>query len=164
MTKLGTLLALAALLVATPLTAQKAPTDPARVAAAKELMTAMGSDAQFKVGIETMTNGMSEMVKKRQPSKAKEIDEVFALMRSKFIAKSGDVVDMVAPLWAEKFTVDELKEIGKFYKSPIGAKLIASQPEIMQKSMQLGMTWGQKIGVEVEAEAKAELKKRGIEL
>ena len=60
--------------------------------------------------------------------------------------------------------MQELTEIGAFYKTPIGQKMIATQPEILQKSMQLGMIWGQNIGKEVEAEARQELKKRGVDL
>ena len=145
--------------------AQKAvPNDPSRIAAAKDLMIAMGSHNQFNTAIDTMTQGMSAIVKRQQPGKDKDIDEVFGLLRDKFHARSGEILDMVAPLWAEKFTVDEMKQIGAFFKTPIGAKMLAAQPEIIQKSMQLGMTWGANIGKEVEAEAKAELKKRGIDL
>lgn len=157
--------------LAAPAFAQKAPppapssvVDPARIAAAKDLLTVMGSTNQFKIAIETMTQGMSNLVKQKQPDKAKDIDEVFALMKQKFLARSSEVIDMVAPLWAEKFTVEELGQIGTFFKSPIGAKLIETQPEIMRNSMQMGMAWGQKIGKEVEDEARVELKKRGVDI
>ena len=163
----------AACAVIAPATAQKAPApeaapastvDPARIAAAKDLLTVMGSTNQFKTAIETMTQGMSAMVKQKQPGKAKEIDEVFASMKQKFLARSNEAIDMVAPLWAEKFTVEELGQIAAFFKSPIGAKLIEVQPEVMRRSMQMGMAWGQKIGKEVEDEARVELKKRGVDI
>lgn len=152
--------------------AQKAPApaaaaatvDPARIAAARQLLDTMGSTAQFNTAIETMTQGMADTVKKLQPMKDKEIDEVFALLKKKFLARAGEAIDMVAPLWAEQFTIEEMGQIAAFFKSPIGAKLIATQPEIMRKSMQIGMAWGERIGKEVEAEARSELKKRGINI
>lgn len=161
-----------AVALSAPSSAQKGPAgaaaayaaDPARIAAARDLLAAMGSASQFKTAIETMTGGMATIVKQKQPGKAKEIDEVFALMKQKFLARSNEAIDMVAPLWAEKFSVEELGQITAFFKTPIGAKMIAVQPEIMRNSMQMGMAWGQKIGKEVEAEARTELKKRGIDI
>ena len=144
---------------------QKAPVlDPAAITAAKDLMLALGIEQQFETVIETMTKGMSASIRQRQPGKAKEIDEVFTKMAAKFRSRKSDVIEMTAPLYAEKFSVAEMKEIGAFYKTPIGQKMLKTQPEIMQRSMQMGMVWGQKLGVEVEAEARDELKKRGVEL
>jgi uncharacterized protein len=156
-----------ALLLSLPSVAQQKappPSDPAAVAAAKELLIAMGSMKQFEVAINTMSRGMADAFKKQAPAKGKEIDEVMGLMASKFNARKEEMLAMVAPLYAEKFTVGELTEIGNFYKTPIGQKMISTQPEILQRSMQLGMVWGQSIGQEVEVEARKELKKRGVDL
>jgi hypothetical protein len=162
-------LALALLLVgwtvAGVLAQQASPAaDPARVAAARELFRAMGAEASFKTVIDTLTIGMAQIIKQQQPGKASEIDEVFQMLREKFYQRSNEVVDMVAPLWAEKFTAEELGEIARFFATPIGKRFVAAQPEITQRSMQLGMAWGQRIGAEVEAEARSELKKRGVDL
>ena len=144
---------------------QKTPAaDPAGVVAAKDLLVAMGSMRQFEVAINTMSKGMAQAFKQQAPAKSKEIDEVMDLMATKFNARKEEVLSMVAPLYAEKFTVQELTEIGAFYKTPIGQKMIATQPEILQRSMQVGLVWGQNIGKEVEAEARQELKKRGVDL
>jgi uncharacterized protein len=146
--------------------AQKAPApaDAERLTAAKELFVAMGSEAQFATVVDTMTAGMAGIIKQQHPTKGAEIDDVFGKLKAKFKSRSSEIVDMAAPLWAERFSVAELKEVTKFFQSPIGRKVIAEQPGIMQKSMQMGMVWGQRIGQEVEAEARAELKKRGIDL
>lgn len=155
-----------AIVVAGAAAAQKAPagSDPAAVAAARELLIAMGSMKQFEVAIDTMSRGMADAFKRQAPAKAQEIDEVMALMAAKFNARKEEMLTLVAPLYAEKFTPAELNEIGAFYKTPIGQKMIATQPEILQRSMQIGMAWGQAIGQEVEQEARKELKKRGVDL
>ena len=119
---------------------------------------------QFEIAINTMSRGMADAFKKAAPGKGKEIDEVMTLMAGRFNARKEEMLVLVAPLYAEKFTVGELTEIGNFYKTPIGQKMIANQPEILQRSMQIGMAWGQAIGQEVEQEARKELKKRGVDL
>lgn len=160
-------IALAALTApATPLHAQQpAPVvAPEAVEAAKQLFNTMGADKQFDTVIVTLTTGLANVVKQQHPARAKDIDEVFAKLADKFRARKDDIVGIVTPLWAEKFSVAELNEISAFFKSPIGQKLVREQPAIMQRSMQLGMAWGQMIGQEVEAEARRELKARGIDL
>jgi len=144
---------------------QSVPTpDPARIAAAKTLFKAMGVDEQYKVMVDTMTNGLAAIVQQRHPAHAPAITEVFGSLKQKFLDRSDEMIDLVAPVWAEKFTVEDLVAIAEFFATPVGRKLVAVQPEIMQRSMQLGMVWGQRIGAEVEAEARLELKKRGIDL
>ncbi|MFZ4806192.1 MAG: DUF2059 domain-containing protein [Hyphomicrobiaceae bacterium] len=152
-------------LVTAAVAQQAAPKpDPVRIAAAKKLFTAMGVDAQYKVMVDTMTNGLAVIVRQRHPAHGAAIGDVFDSLKQKFIDRSGEMIDMIAPLWAEKFTAEDLETIADFFATPVGRKLVAVQPEIMQRSMQLGMVWGQRIGAEVEAEARIELKKRGIDL
>ena len=43
----------------------------------------------------------------------------------------------------------DLKEIIKFYESPVGKKLVKSQPLIMKESFQIGTKWGQGVAKRV---------------
>jgi hypothetical protein len=43
----------------------------------------------------------------------------------------------VAAVYAEVFSVEELREINDFYRSPLGKKMIERMPELMQKSMMI---------------------------
>jgi hypothetical protein len=159
-----TLAALQCLLLASIAGAQTNPRSPESIEAAKALMAAMGQDKQFDTVIGTMMQGMSNIFKQRNPGAAKEIDDVMQSMARKFMARKSEVVDMVAPLVADRFTVAEMNEIAAFYRSPIGQKFVVEQLGIGQKSMMLGMEWGRRIGEEVEAEARRELKQRGVDL
>lgn len=138
--------------------------DPARIAAARDLLIAMGSDAQFDAVIGTMTRQMAVLFKQQQPAHAAAIDEVFSLLGKRFVERKQEVIEMVAPLYAEKFTAEELREITAFYATPIGRKLVQELPGLTQRGVLVGMRWGQKIGEDVEREAREELKKRGIPL
>jgi uncharacterized protein len=156
---------LAALTLIVPPAAAQQPSpaqDPARIAAAKELFIASGQVTQFDTVINTMTIGLAGVFKKQHPSHAQEIDNVMKAMAEKFIARKSEVIDQVAPLYAERFTAEELRDIAGFYKTPVGRKLVAEQPEIMQQSMTIGMQWGRRIGQEVDKEFRRELKSRGV--
>jgi hypothetical protein len=47
-----------------------------------------------------------------------------------------------------------LKEIIKFYESPVGKKLVKSQPLIMKESFQIGIKWGQGVAKRVMGKIK----------
>jgi uncharacterized protein len=50
------------------------------------------------------------------------------------LSDEGMKVD-VAAVYADVFSVEELREINAFFKSPLGQKMIEKMPELMQKSM-----------------------------
>ena len=138
--------------------------DPARVAAAKQLMEAAGAGRQFDEAMPLIANQMSQSFRQLAPDKGKEIAEVFKQLVPRFLDRKGILLEQIAGLYAAELTLEELNGIVDFYKSPIGAKFAAVQPNILRQSMALGQRWGQQIGSELEAEARSELKKRGIEL
>jgi hypothetical protein len=141
--------------------AQTAP-DPARLAAARKLMDAAGLSAQFESVLPLITEQMEKAFLSLQPSHEAEIKEVFKLIPQKFSARKQEMLDQIAVLYAQKLTADELNTITDFYKSPVGAKLIKLQPEIVQESMSLGQAWGLNIGREIEQEVRNALKQRGV--
>lgn len=154
---------LALFVAAMPASAQP-PADAARVAAARELITSMGADAQFDTVIDTLLGGLRISLRQQRPSAGAEIDDVMKRLVDKFKSRRSEVTDLTAPIYAEHFTVAELKELTAFYATPIGRKMVTSLPSISKRSIEVGMRWGQNIGREAAEEAKRELKKRGIDL
>jgi len=49
-----------------------------------------------------------------------------------------EMMQDTAALYARHFTVTELRQIAAFYKSPVGAKMLTSMPQLMNESMQSG--------------------------
>jgi hypothetical protein len=111
-----------------------------------------------------MMQALGGVFKQQHPSQTKAIEEVMALIATKFRSRKAEIVDMVAPLYAAEFTVEELNAVAGFYATPIGKKLVEKQPGIVQKSVMMGMRWGQKIGKEVETEFRTQLRQRGVPL
>lgn len=60
-----------------------------------------------------------------------------------------EIVEMAIPSYDKHLTHAEIKELIKFYESPVGKKLISVQPEIMQECMVAGQEWGRKLGEKV---------------
>jgi len=59
-----------------------------------------------------------------------------------------DLIDLLAPVYQKHLTIDDLKELIKFYETPVGKKFASKTPFITQESMQVGQEWGMKIGQE----------------
>jgi hypothetical protein len=61
----------------------------------------------------------------------------------------NELVEMAIPSYDKYFTHDDIKELIKFYESPVGKKLTSVQPQIMQECMTAGQEWGRKLGEKV---------------
>jgi len=138
--------------------------DPARLAAANEMMTRSGAVRQFDEAMPLIFDQLSKSFMMVAPGKSKEIREVFDQLVPRFIERKGELLDQIAALYAAELTLEELNAINTFYKSPAGLRFAGVQPSIMRQSMQLGQRWGQRIGGEIEQEALRELRRRGVDM
>lgn len=163
-TRLTAAVALCLVLAIPALSQRAAAPSPDGIAAAKELMTITGADKNMDIMMANMIPQFAAIQKQQRPDQAAAIDEVFASLSTRMMARKQEMLDLIAPLYAERFSADELKQVIAFFKSPTGVKFVAAQPDILQRSMLIGQQWGQRIGAEIDAEVRRELKKKGIDL
>ncbi len=91
--------------------------DPARLAAAKELLVVVGSARQFDVVVPLITQQLENAFVSLKPDHAAEIKDVFRAIPEKFSQRKQELLDQIAALYAEKLTADDINEIIKFYKN-----------------------------------------------
>jgi len=53
-----------------------------------------------------------------------------------------EFVDMLIPVYEKHLSHEDIKGLIDFYESPLGRKMVATQPALMQDSMALGQEWG----------------------
>ena len=97
----------------------------------------------------------------QDPALAKDLNEIAAKMRTDLSPRFSELTNEVATLYASHFTEDELKQILKFYQSPVGKKLLSQQTIVVDASMKFAQTWANKLSDEVVAKMRDELKKKG---
>ncbi|MFC6860177.1 DUF2059 domain-containing protein [Zunongwangia atlantica] len=51
----------------------------------------------------------------------------------------------LAEIYREQFTEAELDEILAFYDTPVGKKMVATTPKVMEKAMTVGQQWGMEL-------------------
>ncbi len=61
----------------------------------------------------------------------------------------NELIEMCVPSYDKHFTHDEIKQLIAFYETPLGEKLVKTQPVIMQASMAAGQQWGDKLSERV---------------
>ena len=113
----------------------------------RELMAMTGAG---NVGVQVMNQMLAPMQQARPGVPAEFWD--------RFMEKvdPGELVDMTVPIYARHFTHEEIKELVAFYKTPLGQKVIATLPAVMQESMAAGQKWGEELGRKIANELRAE--------
>jgi hypothetical protein len=71
-------------------------------------------------------------------------------------ARRAEFVDSMVPLYSRTFNEADLRALLQFYQSPLGQRLLETQPGLMRESMQIGQRWGARIGAEIGQQLAAE--------
>ena len=124
---------------------------PDTLAAARELVVAMKSaDQQLKGAI----------VQDRADV-AKDYDALVPLMIEQVNARTSELIDGIAIIYAQNFTAAELRDVTAFYRTPTGQKLLEKVPVIAQQSMFAGQKFGESVIGDLRPRIIEELRKRG---
>ncbi len=139
-------------------------TDETRTAA-RELLNASGAEATATQML-TLLRGQMIAIFQRAPGKtaeetAKAVDE---LLLPELKARIGELLAMLAEIYASNYTVDEMNQLVAFYRSPLGQRVVAAAPKIGQESVVAGQAWGQRVGRDAIEKHAADLRRRGITL
>ncbi len=135
------------------------PIAPAAAAAVKELFVAMNYRALMNAGMQQMTHNLPTMMRNSMEAginanpqlgpQDKQVAIVKAEARLPVVVKAlqdflGDpklvdeMMGEIAPLYAANFSVAEIEQLSVFYRSPLGAKMLALSPKLMAEGMQIG--------------------------
>src|SRR5436190_14691511 len=92
----------------------------------------------------------------------RDIDAAAAQLRNEFAPRRIELQQELVRVYAQSFTEQELKDAIAFYKTPLGKKLIAEEPNVAEASMKKADEWAGKFAEEVVNRIRAELRKKGL--
>lgn len=144
---------------AAPSTAQTPDSDS--LAAAKELITVLKLTDQIKTMAPIIMQGLKPAIVQNRPEVERAYDEVLPFVLELANRRLGEFVEAAAAIYARAFTASELREIAAFYQTPIGQKMLAKMPGLMQDSLAAGQRFGQSLAGELATRMKEELRKKG---
>ncbi len=105
--------------------------------------------------------GMIERITQMQIQARPELKAIEPAIRAFFTkymgweAQRGDI----AALYAKNYTTEELKELNKFYQTPLGQKTVQLMPQLAAAAAQIGQSRMMQHMPEMKAMIEAELKK-----
>lgn len=125
--------------------------DPARVAAARDLLEVTGVTKQMDGMVDAMSRGFAKGANADTTEEGKKLSAQFDSGMKKLLEYKDQMINDFANLYAETFTAEEMKAVTDFYRSGPGAKFIAMTPELMKKGAEIGMKYSSKIADEMKA-------------
>jgi hypothetical protein len=133
----------------------------AAMATAERLIQVTGAMTLFHPLIPGVVEQAKLLFLQQNPDLAKDLNEVAAKLRAEYAPRQAELTRHVAGLYAQRFSETELRQLLAFYQSPVGRKLLAQQPQIVDSSMKYAQDWANKLSDQVIAQMRVEMKKRG---
>ena len=136
----------------------------ASVSMAKELIALKGAATMYDPVVRGVVEQAKNVLLRTNPMVSKDLNEVTAKLQTEYASKVNELREVVARVYASRFSEQELKDALTFYRTPLGKKLIEQEPKILDQTMADAQAWGDKLSQEVMNRMRAEMKKRGHEL
>ena len=157
---------------AVPAVAQQAPASapplkqasPTAIAAAKEILAMKNASAMYASAIPNIVQQTRNQLMQSNLNYQKDLNEVAVIVAEKLAGREKEIGEGMAKIYANEFSEQELKDLVTFYKSPLGQKLLSTEPRAIQFSMSYMNQWAQVFAETVNGEFRAEMRKRGKEI
>lgn len=143
---------------------QLKPPSPASVASAKEILAMKNASAMYGSAVPNIVQRAKDSLLQNNLNYQKDLNEVALTIAQSQVGREKEIGEQMARIYATDFTEQELKDLVTFYKSPLGAKLLAQEPRSIQASIGAMNSWAQAFAEEVEKMFRVEMRKRGKEL
>jgi hypothetical protein len=137
---------------------------PAAIAAAREILTMKNAGAMYANAVPNIVEQTKNTLMQSNLNYQKDLNEVAIIIARSLAGREKEIGDGMAKIYANEFTEQELKDLVTFYKSPLGQKLLATEPRAIQFSMSYMNQWAQLFAETVNGQFRAEMKKRGKEI
>jgi uncharacterized protein len=173
MKSLSGILSVAGLVVGLALTSMPAgaqtppplkPASPAALAAANEILAMKNASAMYAQAVPNIVAQTKDALLRENLNYQKDLNEVAVIVAQKLAGRQSEIGEGMAKVYANEFTEQELKDLVVFYKSPLGQKLLSTEPRAIQLSMAYMNKWGQVFAEAVNEQFRIEMKKRGKDI
>jgi hypothetical protein len=140
------------------------PSTPSCLASAREILQMKNVSGMYAYAVPNLVHQTKEQLLSTNLNFQKDLNEVEVIVAQKLAGREKEIGEGMAQIYCNAFTEQELKELVTFYKSPLGQKLISTEPRAIQSSMAYMNSWGQNFAETVNGEFRAEMRKRGKQI
>jgi uncharacterized protein len=129
--------------------------------AARELVTTMKLEDQFKVLLPMMMKTIKPAIVQNRPDVERDFDALVPVLLAGMQARLSELSDAVVAVYASNFSAEELRAATAFYRTPVGQKFLQKNPLVAQQTMLLGQKFGQSVGADAQRRMIEELRNEG---
>jgi hypothetical protein len=137
---------------------------PEAIATAKELVETIHLNDQYNAIIPGLFKNLKPVIVQGRADVERQYDALAPAMIDAFRQRVSEMSDAAATVYAKNFSIEDLRALNEFYKTPTGQRLIQKLPTVSQEMMGAGMKFGRSIGGEVQQRMIEELRKKGVTL
>jgi hypothetical protein len=132
----------------------------ARMAAASDLLDAMGGRQSIAEQIERVVPVQMQALQSQFPSMTADTRRLIEnSIREEMTSGVNQLLTQMAGAWARRFTVSELRQITAFHRSAAGQNLRRQQEDLQREIAEIGRNWGVEIGRRIQQRLQEHLTK-----
>jgi hypothetical protein len=136
------------------------PASPAALAAAREILAMKNAAAMYQAAVPNIVEQTKNALIQNNLNYQKDLNEVAPIVAQKLAGREKEIGEGMAQVYATEFSEQELKDLATFYKTPLGQKLLATEPRAIQLSMSYMNQWAIMFAGVVNEGFREEMKKR----
>jgi hypothetical protein len=137
------------------------PPSAAALAAAKQILALKNANAMYANAVPNIVEQTKTKLLAANLNYQKDLNEAAVVVAKDLAGREKEIGEGMAQIYANQFTEQELIDLVAFYKSPLGQKLITTEPQAIQMTMGYMNRWAQQFAEIVNDAFRVEMKKRG---
>jgi len=137
---------------------------PEAMTTARSLVTTMKVADPYKAMLPATMKGLRRALTQERPEIERDYDALMPTIENAFKPYYATIVDDIAAVYANNFTVGEMRAIDAFYRQPVGQKLLEKSPALMQQTSQAGQDASRKGVEDIRARVTEALRQKGHKL
>ena len=137
---------------------------PEAMSAARKLVVTLKVADQYRALLPQLLLKLRPVVAQDRPEIERDYDAVTAPGSEIYAPFVASMVERIAMVCAQSFSVDELRQIDAFYAQPAGKKLLEKSDALAQASAQIGQDASQKAADELKQRLIEALRQKGHKL
>jgi hypothetical protein len=137
--------------------------DPERLALAQKILAETHTQDNMSAMIDTMLPTMVAAFRRQSPNLPEDTYKMVGQMLADEMRKElPSFVQANAQIYANHFTLDDLKALDTFYQSPVGQKFVSETPKIFRETLPLGALWGRQAAHAAMQRVMEQLRAKGV--
>jgi hypothetical protein len=146
-----------------PVMPQLPNVDPERLALAQKILAETHTQENMSAMIDTMLPTIVAGFRRQSPNLPEDTYKMIGQMLTDEMRKElPPFVQASAQIYANHFTLDDLKALDAFYQTPAGQKVVSETPKIFQETMPLGRIWGREAAQAAMQRVMEQLRAKGV--